>query len=144
MRRPRPALLLNLLLAAVAVLSLAACGDEGPTTGPKVPRNTAGTNVQENLATATQYFTAVASNDPAHLEAAYGLAAPGSPALSYLKLVHDGLTRAGTADQVTVDQGRYRICRSDAPTRCRTYSQVVLTDGKVNDFTVDGKRIRIR
>lgn len=144
MRRPLAALLLNVLVAAVAVTSLAGCGDESTTAEPKVPRNTAGTNVGENVATATQYFAAVASNDPAHVEAAYGLAAPASPALSYLKLVHDGLSGTGAADQVTVVKGRYRICKAASPRSCHTYSQVVLTDGKINDFTIDGKKIRIR
>jgi hypothetical protein len=101
-------------------------------------------NPTKNAATGTQYFTALASNDPAQVETAYDLAAPGSRALSYLKLVHDGLAQAGTPDTLTEDQGTYKVCRADKPTTCHTFAGVTLSNGKVNDFTVDGKKISIR
>ena len=137
MRRPLAALVLSLALAFVLV----GCGDSGK---PDAAKNTAGANPTENAATGTRFFTAIASNDPAKVAAAYDLAAPGSRALSYLQLVHDGLTAAGTPATMTEDQGTYKVCAADKPTQCRTYAGVTLSDGKVNDFTVDGKPIRIR
>jgi len=101
-------------------------------------------NPTKNAATGTEYFTALASNDPTQVEAAYDLAAPRSRALSYLRLVHDGLAQVGTPDTLTEDQGTYKLCKADKPTVCHTFAGVTLSDGKVNDFTIDGKKIRIR
>ncbi|RNL78895.1 hypothetical protein EFL95_07510 [Nocardioides marmorisolisilvae] len=126
-------------LAAITVL--AGCGDSGKS---DAHQQGPGMDPTKNAAVGTQFFTAVASNDPATVEAAYDLAAPASRALSYLKLVHDGLTAAGTADTMTEDQGTYKLCQADKPTVCHTFAAVTLSDGKVNDFTVDGKRIAIR
>lgn len=130
-----------LALTVTAVAGLSGCGDSGT---PETPKNTAGLNPAGNTATATLFFDAVASNDPVKVEAAYTLAAPKSRALSYLQLVRSGLTAAGTPDTVTEDNGRYTLCRAAQPTSCRTFAAIVLADGKVNDFTVDGKRIQIR
>jgi hypothetical protein len=120
---------------------VAGCGNSGT---PDAPRNTAGTDPQKNASAATQFFRAVASNDPDQVAAAYGLAAPLSPAMSYLQLLHEGLTQTGIADTVSVNNGRYKVCRAGSPKICHTYSAIVLSDGKVNDFTIDGKKIRLR
>jgi hypothetical protein len=133
-----------LAIALTVVVALAGCGDSGKSGAPGTPKNTAGMDPTKNAATATQFFEAVASNDPAKVEAAYELAAPNSPALGYLKLLHDGLEQSGAASTVTVKNGRYQLCLADAPKTCHTFSAVVLSDGKVNDFTVDGKKIRLR
>lgn len=128
------------LLAAVV---LAGCGEDDKP-APAAPRNTAGMDPQKNAATATRFFTAVASNDPAQVEAAYDLAAPASPALSYLEMLHDGLDETGEAATMTVNNGRYKLCLAAMPNSCHTFAGIVLSDGKVLDFTIDGKRIRIR
>jgi len=130
-----------LFVTLTSAVLLAGCGDADE---PAAPKNTAGMNPAQNASTATRYFQAVASNDPARIRAAAGQAAPGSPALSYLELVGSGLTGTGPADTVTEHDGRYRICRVGSPKTCHTYSAIVLVDGKVNDFTVDGKKIRLR
>ena len=100
-------------------------------------------SVTENVATTTKFFRAIASNDPAQLNTALDLVAPGSPALSYVRLFQEGLT-PGPANTLTVNNGRYKICQVEAPKTCHTYGAIVLADGKVNDFTIDGKKIRIR
>ncbi|MFL6024535.1 MAG: hypothetical protein ACJ72O_14450 [Marmoricola sp.] len=128
------------LLSALATV-LVACGSTGK---PETPKNTAGMDPKANAATVTKFFDAVASNDPVKVEAAYALAAPGSPALSYLTLLRGGLQQPGQASRVTADNGHYLVCLASMPTSCHTFAAVVLTDGKVNDFTVDGKKIRIR
>ncbi|MFL6106540.1 MAG: hypothetical protein ACJ72L_06230 [Marmoricola sp.] len=141
MSRPLAAILATVLATTLATAVLAGCGDSGK---PETPRQAAGTDPMHNASTGTQFFTAIASNDPSKVAAAYDLAAPGSRALTYAKLVHDGLTSTGTADTLTEAQGTYKLCRADQPSACHTYAAVTLSEGKVNDFTVDGKRIAIR
>lgn len=138
MRRPLAGIVSTVLIAVV----LTGCGDSGQ--APATKAAGPGMSPTENAHTATRFFTAVASNDPAAVEAAYGLAAPGSPALSYLKLLHDGLGQTATPAAVTVNNGRYRVCSATTPPACHTFAAIVLSDGKVNDFTVDGKKIRLR
>jgi len=135
-RRPFAALTITLALSA-----LAGCGDSGDPEADKT--DGPGMSVTENVATTTEFFRAIASNDPAKVTAALDLVAPGSPALSYVRLFQEGLA-AGPANTLTVNNGRYKICLADAPTSCHTYAAIVLADGKVNDFTIDGKKIRIR
>lgn len=128
------------VLAVVLVASaIAGCGNEAK---PAAAKNT-GQDPRQNAATATHFFQAVASNDPDKLTSALELTAPSSPARSYLDLVQHGLDVPRPPDTLTVDGGRYKICKADLPS-CHTYAAVVLSDGKVDDFTVDGKRIRLR
>ena len=86
----------------------------------------------------------MASKDLAKVEAAFDLAAPDSPAQSYLQLVAQGLEAGATADTMTVTNGRYKLCLADSPQTCHTFAAIVLADGRVNDFTIDGKKIRLR
>jgi predicted small lipoprotein YifL len=136
-RRPLAALTI-----ALALTALAGCGESGKSEADKTAGP--GMNPTENASTASHYFRAVASNDPAQLTEAFALAAPESPALSYLHLVQEGLDATGTPDTVTENNGRFKICLADAPQTCHSYAAIVLTDGKINDFTIDGKKIRIR
>lgn len=141
MSRSLAAVLAPVLVTVLGTAVLAGCGDSGTS---ETPKHAAGTDPTHNASTGTQFFTAIASNDPSKVAAAYGLAAPGSRALTYAKLVHDGLTSTGTADTLTEDQGTYTLCKADRPKACHTFAAVTLSDGKVNDFTVDGKRIAVR
>ena len=137
MRRPLAALTITLALVA------AGCGSSGKPESDKTAGP--GMSITENKATAAGFFQAIASKDPAKLHAAVDLVAPKSPARSYLQLLIDGLpAEPAKPDSVTADNGTYKLCSASAPASCHTFGAVVLVDGKVNDFTVDGKKIRLR
>lgn len=138
MRRPLAALTITLALTAAAGCGSSGKPESDKTAGP-------GMSITANKATADDFFRAIAGKDRATLQAALDLVAPKSPARSYLQLVIDGLAaEPATPDSVTADNGTYKLCSTSAPSSCHTFGAIVLIDGKVSDFTVDGKKIRLR
>lgn len=121
--------------AAVLVLAFAGCSsDDAEGGGSGLPS-------QERL---TTYFEAVASYDPAQLEAAADVAEAGSPAAEYLAYLGEYAASAMAADQpvgpsdVTAVDGGFEACSgTDEADSCVTWSDLEGEDGALTGFTVD-------
>ncbi|MET3963367.1 hypothetical protein ABIE44_003301 [Marmoricola sp. OAE513] len=148
----RPAALLA-VLALTLGLGLSACGgDDDPKSkaGAK-PSSTAlpsatgpGTTPSVNFATGQDFFEALASNDPDQLTAVEDLVAPQSDAAGYVRALIASLSSAAEKPAAlelrTPEPGVYRLC-STTGAGCSKVTAVVLTDGKVSSFKLDGKAV---
>lgn len=144
-RSSRPSRTAVLAVVAVLALSASACGgDDEPEKAKPKPAQTSltgpGVKPEENFATAEKFFTAIADATPENLEKAAELAAPGSDAarhVQYLKGLAESAPAGGTAEED--GPGRYQMC-DPTGTGCITVTDVLLIDGKVSSFKLDGKR----
>ena len=140
----------TLLLAASAALvvsTLAGCGgSDEPSKNAESSTLRPGSDPAENASVAQRYFEAVVSNDADVQSDALEFAAPESPAATYLThLANTATAYAGAGeerkpDQLTEVAGGYRACLT-GDGDCVKYSALVLSDGKLNSFTVDGAAI---
>lgn len=132
------------LAAVVLCLSLgvAGCGGDDPKpegAGTPTPSITGpGTDPSANFTTADEFMQALAANTKADLAGAEALVAPKSAAARYLVKAQDGVS-AGPLTLTAVSKGTYRLC---AGTDCTVISDIVLADGKISSFKVDGKQTR--
>jgi hypothetical protein len=129
--------LLSTLLLPVGLL--AGCGGDDepePVSGPGLP-------AQAHLKT---YFEAITSSDPDALaKAESAVTAPGSPAQGYAAYVADFSIAAAAAGQAgepvdveEVDNG-FKACVGDGAGQCATWTDLEGKDGRLADFTVNGK-----
>lgn len=125
------------LLVALALLSACSGDDDDPPS----PVTSSALPTDDELA---DYFGAVASYDPARLEAAVEVAAPGSPAEDYLGYLR-GFAASAVAGGQPVEaaeaapvEGGFEACGgSGAADECVTWSDLVGEGGALADFSVD-------
>jgi hypothetical protein len=146
------------LVAAVsAVAVLASCGgapaspnDSGPVTvAPASP----GATDLPSKATLHIYFDAVANATIASYDKALAVAAPGSPAagfVTYLKAAAEAVVDSGqeleaAGARAVVKDGGFGFCNGSGASRtCFRYTDITGADGKVVDFSVNGKPVAHR
>jgi hypothetical protein len=134
--------LLAVPAALLLALALAGCGGEKDSANDTPSTVLPGSDPSQNADVGLRYFTAVASNDPETIGDAFDLAAPGSQALKYLGDVRSDANSGATMPAGTLaktDAG-YRVCVK--PGSCHKYGGIILADGKVSTFTVDGKQLK--
>lgn len=139
--RLRGLTLLPVVLTAVLVLATGCGGDDAkPTSSPSSSPSLTGpgTDPSANFTTADEFMQALAANTKADLAGAEALVAPKSAAARYLVKAQDGVS-AGPLTLTAVSKGTYRLC---AGTDCTVISDIVLADGKISSFKVDGKQAR--
>lgn len=132
----------------VLLLGATACGgdDKEPKADPspsKVVVTGPGSDPTENFDTADQFVAALAGNTAADLEEARGLAEAKSGASRYLDAVEAGFAD-GSTEALTVTekpQGSYQLCPAGGK-GCTEITELVLINGKVSTFKVDGKQQR--
>jgi len=159
-RRSAAALMVPLLLLVGAGCSASTALDSDPSPVPVVTQDqdtvsevgqspTASESpAAPSAGDATDYFTAIASNDEETTGQAQKLAAPKSVAAAYA--LHLSTTAAADldggysedADELNVDGGDYESCPSEG--KCTTWSDVAFSGGKVSSFTVNGVDINKR
>ena len=152
-----PSRRLTALLLAVALTGpglLSACGgDDKPNAKPAKstssstalpPATGPGTTPSVNFATGTSFFEALASNDPDQLTAVEDLVAPKSDAAEYVAALIAALTAADPKPAALTlkspEEGSYKLC-STTGAGCNKIAAVVLTDGKISSFKLDGKPV---
>lgn len=94
------------------------------------------------------FVEAIASNDVAAAEDARSLAVEGSVADAYLTyqahvaqaLVDAGMANMASETVESTDEG-FEICLESEPEDCSTFADFAGSDGKVQNFTVDGKSL---
>lgn len=134
-------------LALVLSLGLSACGeDKEPTTTP-TPSGTPtvivtgpGSDKAENLNTGTVFIEALVANTAESLATARSLTAPKSGAARYVADLQEELPQG--AKPLTSSEpaaGEYRLCAGED---CIVLTGLVLADGKISSFKVDGKQVR--
>jgi hypothetical protein len=146
-----------LVAALSAVALLASCGgapaspnDSGPVTvAPASP----GATDLPSTATLHTYFDAIANATIASYDQALAVAAPGSPAagfVTYLKAAAQAVVDSGqeleAADaRAVVSDGGFGFCNGSGSSRaCFRYTDITGADGKVVDFSVNGKPVADR
>lgn len=134
-----------LVVACVAVVSLAAgCGgdddpkDATPQSTPTASLTGPGTDASENFTTGDEFARALADNTPESLAKAEDLVAPKSAASRYLEDAADAVDQ-GPLTLTETGTGRYELC---AGSDCTVLSDLVLADGRISSFKVDGKQAR--
>ena len=134
-----------IVVALVAVLSVAGgCGgdddpkDAAPQPTPSATLTGPGTDATENFSTGDEFAQALADNTTESLAAAKELVAPKSAASRYLKDAADAVDR-GALTLTETRTGRYELCADED---CTVISDLVLADGKISSFKVDGKQAR--
>lgn len=140
-RYPSPLLAVPLAVC----LTLTACGGDddktsGPVGSPTSSLTGPGVQPSENYSTGASFFEALASHDPAQLDAAEDLVAPGSAAAGYRAALVASWRAEDPGPAATLSEdgiGRYKICAADGA--CSRISAVLLVSGKVSSFKVDGK-----
>jgi hypothetical protein len=146
------------LVAALSALAvLASCGgtpaspnDSGPV---KVAPASPGATDLPSKATLHTYFDAVANATVASYDKALEVAAPGSPAagfVTYLRAAAQAVLDSGqeleAADaRAVVKDGGFGFCNGSGSSRtCFRYTDITGADGKVVDFSVNGKPVARR
>lgn len=113
---------------------------------PTVPAPPAPTSAPAATPTdALTFFTHLYGGDPAQLDVAQAMTAPGSPADAYvtfqriqmLSLIDLGITPA--VGEVTVTADGFQVC--DGATTCLAISGIEFVDGLISHFSFDGLRI---
>jgi hypothetical protein len=144
-------------LSAVAVL-VAGCGGSTPApsgdAGPvQVAPASPGATELPSKATMRAYFDGVAKATLASYDRAVAAALPGSPAagfVTYLRAAAQAVVDSGQeleADDATavVKDGGYEFCNGSSSSRtCFRYSDITGDQGKVADFSVNGKPVADR
>ena len=131
---------MNRLAIAIAIaLVLAGCSSSSDggskKNADKAPESQAVSSPGE------KYFKEVASNDVDSFEKAMSLAAPGSPAEAYASHLYFSTLASGeggTPGVLKSRSGGYSVCNGQD---CTEYSDVSLTEGKVQDFALAGTKI---
>jgi len=136
----------SLVAAAAALTLIAGCGGDdepsaaGSSTTPTASLTGPGTDISENFVTGNDFIDALAANTPESLAGAKSLVAPKSGAARYLTRTAKALAKdAAPLDVTEPNEGRFRLC---AGPQCSVLSDLVLSDGKVSSFKVDGKQVR--
>ena len=132
-------------MTSVVALSAGCGGGDGPktSTSPGTPQSSLtgpGTDQSENLSTGEKFIQALAANTAESLAEARTLTAPRSGAAKYVadaQAALSGTTQPRTMTELA--QGRYRFC---AGTDCSVVADLVLLDGRISTFKVDGKQLR--
>lgn len=99
-----------------------------------------GADLGENLSTGERFIESLAENTASSLAEARALTAPRSGAFRYVAAAQVAL--AGTTQpwaMTVLGEGRYRFC---AGTDCTVITDLVLLDGRISTFKVDGKQLR--
>jgi hypothetical protein len=146
-----------LVAALSAVAMLASCGgtpaspnDSGPV---KVAPASPGATDLPSKATLHTYFDAVANASLSSYDKALEVAAPGSPAagfVTYLRAAAQAVVDSGqeleAADaRAVVKDGGFGFCNGSGASRtCFRYTDITGADGKVVDFSVNGKPVADR
>lgn len=99
------------------------------------------------------YFDGIATQTVSSLNAAFRLAAPGSPAAAYATYL-EGSTQAAAEGGQTIDATRqtaertgsgYRFCQGSATRQvCYEYTGITRRDGRISDFAINGKPVASR
>lgn len=139
----RPAL--AFVVATAVLVLVGGCGGDDETSAdtPATPTTSLtgpGTDLSENLSTGEEFIEALATNTAESLAQAQALTAPKSGAARYVADAQDALTSTAKPWTKTVlGEGRYRFC---AGPDCTVLTDLVLLDGQVSTFKVDGKQLR--
>jgi len=143
------------LVAAIsAVAVLASCGgtpaspnDSGPV---EVAPASPGATGLPSKATLHTYFDAVANATVASYDQALKVAAPGSPAAGYVTylraaaqaVLDSGQELEAANARAVVKDGGFGFCNGSGSSRaCFRYTDITGADGKVVDFSVNGKPV---
>lgn len=142
--RPRRTALLAVVLAVILTLATSCGGDDEAKSGqtPSASASLTGPGVDPaaNFTTADRFIEALAANTAEGMANAKALVAPKSAAARYLATAQGDLVAgSGTATVTEASAGSYRLC---AGTTCTEIAGLVLTDGKISSFKVDGKQVR--
>jgi hypothetical protein len=144
------------LPAVVSLAVLAGCGtpaspnDSGPV---KVAPASRGASDLPSKATLHTYFDAIANATVSSYDKALKVAAPGSPAAGfviYLRAAADAVVDSGQEvdaanARALVKDGGFWFCNGSGSSRtCFRYTDITGADGKVVDFSVNGKPIADR
>lgn len=140
------------LALTVAVLP-SACGSNGPKVTESKSGDKATTVKQPSSGDLKAYFEDLASEDPATMDGARKLAAPGSVAQAYaihqIAATNAFLDGGTPADKqvLTSINGGFKNCQTDitngdAP--CTTFTKLSSTAGKISSFAVGGQDISKR
>ena len=141
---------LPVLLTALTItlgLGLAGCGGDDAKAKPK-PAETSvtgpGSDPSENFDAGKQFIDALAENSATSLATAKSLTAPGSAAERYISKTAstlDGAPNAGLRTMTELSVGVYRLCASSGQP-CIKISGLILANGKISSFKVNGKQMR--
>lgn len=138
MRLRVPALLLAVLVPLALVAGCGGDDEAEPATGPGLPS-------QAQLKT---YFEAITGGDVDALATVQAdVTADGSPAqgyAAYVALATTAATKGGQpADAVDVEEvdGGFRACVGDSADQCATWTDLRGQDGRLADFTVNGRAL---
>jgi hypothetical protein len=146
-----------LVVTLAAVAALASCGGTSGSPNDSGPVNVApaspGASGLPSKATLHTYFDAIANATVPSYEKALAVAAPGSPAagfVTYLRAAAQAVLDSGqeleaAGARAVVRDGGFWFCSGSGTSRtCFRYTDITGADGKVVDFSVNGKPVADR